>query len=152
MLSIRKWAICLQLMRVHYTEVIMSVMGSQITGVSIVYSIVCSGTDQRKYQSSVSLAFVRGIHQWPVNSLHKGPVTRKMFPFDDVHHEGSHPCARRTNSPDWLSAECQFTNRLIYPGSRTNFLTLSRVPNYYSHRDSNSIEMLFALVQILIKF
>ena len=30
------------------------------------------------------LAFVRGIHQWPVNSPHKGPATRKMFPFDDV--------------------------------------------------------------------
>ena len=42
------------------------------------------GGDQRKYQSSASLAFVRGIHQWLVNSLHKGPVTRKMFPFDDV--------------------------------------------------------------------
>ena len=42
------------------------------------------GTDQRKHQSSTSLAFVRGIHQWPVNSPHKGPVTLKMFPFDDV--------------------------------------------------------------------
>ena len=31
-----------------------------------------------------SLAFVLGIHQWPVNSPHKWPVTRKMFPFDDV--------------------------------------------------------------------
>ena len=40
--------------------------------------------NQRKHQSSASLAFVRGIHRWPVNSLHKGPVTRKMFPFDDV--------------------------------------------------------------------
>ena len=39
---------------------------------------------QRKHQSFVSLAFVRGIHRWPVNSPHKGPVTRKMFPFDDV--------------------------------------------------------------------
>ena len=37
-----------------------------------------------KHQSSASLAFVRGIHRWPVNSPHKGPVTRKMFPFDDV--------------------------------------------------------------------
>ena len=25
-----------------------------------------------------------GIHRGPVNSPHKGPVTRKMFPFDDV--------------------------------------------------------------------
>ena len=37
-----------------------------------------------EHQSSASLAFVRGIHRWPVNSPHKGPVTRKMFPFDDV--------------------------------------------------------------------
>ena len=38
---------------------------------------------QRKHQSSPSLAF-RGIHRWPVNFPHKGPVTRKMFPFNDV--------------------------------------------------------------------
>ena len=68
----------------HYSDVIMSTMASQITGVSIVYSTVCSGTDQRKYQSSASPAFVRGIHRWPGNSPHKGPVTRKMFPFGDV--------------------------------------------------------------------
>ena len=43
-----------------------------------------SGTDQGKYQSSASLAFVRGMHRWPLNSPHKGPVTRKMFPFVEV--------------------------------------------------------------------
>ena len=64
----------------HYSDV----MASQITGVSIVYSTICSGADQRKHQSSASLAFVRGIHPWPVNSPHRGPVTRKMFPFDEV--------------------------------------------------------------------
>ena len=42
------------------------------------------GVDQRKHQSSASLAFVRGIHRWSVNSPHKWPVTRKMFPFDYV--------------------------------------------------------------------
>ena len=42
------------------------------------------GADQRKHQSSTSLAFVRGIHRQPVNSPHKWPVTRKMFPLDDV--------------------------------------------------------------------
>ena len=45
---------------------------------------VYSGGDQRKHQSSASLAFVRGIHRWPLNSSHKCPVTLKMFPFDDV--------------------------------------------------------------------
>ena len=69
---------------IHYSDVIMSAMASQNTGISFVYSTVCSGADQRKHQSSASLAFVRGIHRWPVNSPHKGTVTRKMFPFDDV--------------------------------------------------------------------
>ena len=59
----------------------MSPMASQITSLTIVYSTVYSGADQRKHQSSVSLAFVRGMTgEFP----HKGPVTRKMFPFDDV--------------------------------------------------------------------
>ena len=65
----------------HYSNVIMSAMASQLTSLTIVYSTVFSGTDQRKHQSSASLAFVRGIHRWPVNSPHKRPVTRKMFPF-----------------------------------------------------------------------
>ena len=68
----------------HYNDVIMSAMASQITDVCIVCPTVGSGTDQRKHQSSGSQAFVRGIHRWPVNSPHKRPVTRKMFPFDDV--------------------------------------------------------------------
>ena len=59
----------------------MGAMASQITSLMIVRSTVYS--DQRKYQSSTSLAYVRGIHRWPVNSPHKFPVTRKMFPFDD---------------------------------------------------------------------
>ena len=68
----------------HYSDVTMSAIASQITGVTIVYSTVCSGADQRIHQSSSSLAFVRGIHRSPVTSPHKGPVTRKMFPFDDA--------------------------------------------------------------------
>ena len=68
----------------HYNDAIMSAMASQITSLTTVYSTVYSGTDERKHQSSASLAFVRGIHRWPVNFSHKGPVTRKMFPFDDV--------------------------------------------------------------------
>ena len=59
--------------------VIMSVMASQITSLTIVYSTVYSGADQRKHQSSASLAIVRGIHRSPVNSPCKGPVTRKCF-------------------------------------------------------------------------
>ena len=54
----------------------MSTITSQITSLTIVYSTVYSDVVQRKHQSSVSLVFVWGVH--------RGPVTRKMFPFDDV--------------------------------------------------------------------
>ena len=68
----------------HYGDDIMGAMASQITSLAIVYSTVYSDANQRKHQSSASLAFVRGIHRGPMNSPHKWPVTRKMFPFDDV--------------------------------------------------------------------
>ena len=63
----------------HYSDVTMCAMASQITSLAIVYSAVYSGADQRKHQSSASLAFVRGFHRWPVNFPLKGPVTRKCF-------------------------------------------------------------------------
>ena len=62
----------------------MGAMASQITSITIVYSTVYSDTDQRKHESSASLAIVWDIHRGPVNSPHKWPVTRKMFPFGDV--------------------------------------------------------------------
>ena len=68
----------------HYDDVIMTMLASHITSLTVVYSIVYSGVIQRKHQSSASLAFVREIHRGPVNFPHKWPVTRKMFPFDDV--------------------------------------------------------------------
>ena len=68
----------------HYNDVIMGAMASQITSLTIVYSTVYSDADQRKHQSSASLACVRGTHRGPVNSPHKWPVTRKMFPVHDV--------------------------------------------------------------------
>ena len=69
---------------IHYGDVIMGMIASQITSPTIVYSTAYSGADQIKHQSSASLAFVRGIHRGPVNSPHRWPVTRRMFPFDDV--------------------------------------------------------------------
>ena len=71
-------------MSIHYSDVIMSSVASEITGAAIVCLTVCSGADQRKHQSSTSLAFVRGIHRSQVDSPHKGPLKREMFPFDDV--------------------------------------------------------------------
>ena len=70
--------------RMHYGDVIMGAIASQITSLTAVYSTVYSDADQRKHQSSAPLAFVWEIHRGPVNSPHKWPVTRKMFPFNDV--------------------------------------------------------------------
>ena len=64
----------------HNNDVIMSMIASQITSLISVYSTVYLGADQRKHQSSASLAFVWGSHR----DRYKGPVTRKMLPFDDV--------------------------------------------------------------------
>ena len=47
----------------HYDDVIMGTMASQITSLAVVYAIVYSDEDQRKHQSSASLAFVWGIHR-----------------------------------------------------------------------------------------
>ena len=68
----------------HYNDITMGAMASQITSLTIVYSTVYSGAVQRKHQSSASLAFIRGIYRWPVNSPHKVSEPRKIFPFDDV--------------------------------------------------------------------
>ena len=83
-LNVLRFALSGKLIWIHYSDVIMGEMASQSTSLTIVYSIVNSGADQRTHQSSASLVFVRGIHRWPVNSPHKWPVTRKMSPFDDV--------------------------------------------------------------------
>ena len=61
----------------HYSDA----TASRIISLTIVYSAVYSGADQRRHQSSASLAFVRGIHRWPMNSPHKWLVTWKMFPL-----------------------------------------------------------------------
>ena len=79
--------------RWHYDDVIMTMLASQITSLMVVYSIVYLGVNQRKHQSSASLAFVREIHRGPVNFPHKWPVTRKMFPLDDVIMEHCWPGA-----------------------------------------------------------
>ena len=82
--AIFHWYAYKRVTNLHYSDVIMGTVASQITSLTIVYSTVYSGAAQRKHQSSASLAFVWGIHRWPVDSPYKWPVTRKMFPFDDV--------------------------------------------------------------------
>ena len=68
----------------HYNDVIMGAIASLITSLTILHSTVYSDADQRKHQSSAYLPFVWGIHRGPINAPHIWPVTRKMFPFDDV--------------------------------------------------------------------
>ena len=63
----------------HYSDVMMGAMVSQSTGVSIVYSNVCSDADQRKHQSSASLAFLRGIHRCLWIPLTRGQWRGKCF-------------------------------------------------------------------------
>ena len=77
---------------VHYSGVIRGAITSQIASLTIVYSLVYSGANQGNHQSSASLAFGWGIHRWPVNSPHKWPVMRNMFPFDDVIMVGDGVC------------------------------------------------------------
>ena len=89
---------------IRYNDVIMGVMASQITSLTIVYSIVYLGADQRKHQSSASLAFVWWIHRRPVNSLHKGPVTRKWF------HLMTSSCTSHQSSRNGLS----YRRRVLY--------------------------------------
>ena len=82
----QRWHIRLSLRQPHHNDAIVGAMASQITSLTIVYSIVYSGVDQRKHQSSASLALVRGIHRLPVNSPRKWPVTRKNLAIWWRHH------------------------------------------------------------------
>ena len=63
----------------HYTDVIMTTMASQITSFTVVYSSVYSDADQRKHQSSASLAFVWGIHRKRWIPRTKGQLRGKCF-------------------------------------------------------------------------
>ena len=64
---------------IHYSDVIMGVMGSQITSLTIVYSTVYSGADQRKHQSSASLAFMQGNHRWQNTDIHVSLPVKKLL-------------------------------------------------------------------------
>ena len=94
--------------RWHYNDVIMSAIASLITSLTVVYSTDYSGADQRKQQSSASLAFVRGIQRWRVNSPHKGPVTGKMFPFDDLIMEKTNQYNKETVGSTTALESCLF--------------------------------------------
>ena len=104
----------------HYSDVIMSAMASQITSLGIVYSTVCSGADHWPMT-------VRGIPRWPVNSPHKGPVKRKMFPFVDV-------------VMVWI---CSFVVRSLH--SRSDSFTTSRGPFSWWRHQMETFSALLAI-------
>ena len=108
-------------LKCHYDDVIITLLASQITSLVVVYSIVYSGVNQRKHQSSASLAFVREIHRGPVNFPNKWPVTRKMFPFDDVIM--THSRCLRGNDYSWVkltSTYCVRKHLVLYMIAKTN--------------------------------
>ena len=96
----------------HYGDVIMGTIASQITSLTTVYSTVYSDADQRKHQSSTSLAFVQGIHREPVDSPHKWPVTRKMFLFDDVIMEHNRLLSLQWCDVSIRASEIKWSNKL----------------------------------------
>ena len=91
-------------------DVIMGAIASQITSLAIVYSAFYSGADQRKHQSSASLAFVRGIHRGPVNSPHVASITENVS-ISWRHHvnngDAYHciPITRVMRGPLWTTRE-----------------------------------------------
>ena len=95
-------------------DVTVGAITSQITSLTIVYSTVYSGVDQRKHQSSASLAFVRGIQRGPVNSSHKWPVTRKMFSCDDVIMEATGNTGYRDYRQTSNISRALVGNKLVY--------------------------------------
>ena len=125
------WCLCyighMKFIFSHYNDVIMSAMTSQITSFAIVYPTVYSATDERKHQSSASLACVREIPWWPVNSPTKVQWRGKMFLFDDVIMalasclRNIQPCAKQTciwkrvthaiHKNDWIVCRWQNTPR-----------------------------------------
>ena len=86
----------------YYNDVIMSVTASQITSFTIIYSTVYSGTHQRKHQCPASLAFVRGIHRWSLNSPTKGQQRGKCFHLmtSSSFHSSHFKCLYRTKQSE----------------------------------------------------
>ena len=109
----------------HYNDVIMSTMASRITSFTIVYSSIYLGAGHIKHQSSATLAFVRGIHRWPVNSPHKWLVMRKMFPLDDVIMPCSKHIRQFKSFPNYAGqiSKPSFSSPKL-PGPRLNIKTV----------------------------
>ena len=124
----------------HYSDVIMRVIAFQITSLTIVYSTLYSDVDQWKHYISAPLGFVRGIHRWPVNSPHKCPVPRKMFPFDDVIMGADHKADVETRA--WMR------NKHPTENYRGNYLYMSESLIYYISSKDDALNVSYVLLNV----
>ena len=122
----------------------MAAMASQITGVSIVSSTVCSGADQRKHQSFASLAFFKGIQRWPVYSPQRASNAENVTIW--WLHNISWALSRidkKTSSAQAISLELcenkhmvlsytQYCDQLSLSSNHANDYTWSRIKQWYS--------------------
>ena len=134
---------------IHYDDVIMGAMASQITSLTIVYSTVYSDADQGKYKSSPSLAFVQGSHRGPVNSPHKWSVTQKMSPFDDVIMYSSIITTASVRGQCWYSM--RFTRDLPLL-SRREFTVFTGRLRRFAFMESHLPMDIFFQFTLLIRF
>ena len=112
----------------HYNDVIMSTMASQITSLTVVYSTVLFRHRSKKTSKLCVTGLCEGNSPWPVNSPHKGPVTRKMFPFHDVIMGCVIGCIQLTLT---LTDPTGYTTQILLPHCHTMGSTLM----LYSHLD-----------------
>ena len=122
----------------------MNTMASQITVVSNVYSTVYSAADQTKHQRSTSLAFVRVIHRWPVKSPHKGPVTLKIFSFDDAIMCTFYNI--RATLLEWGPAEFEVWLKSLVVYSTLMQPATHRIGSLFKKEDNCTIDQLFRTV------
>ena len=104
-------------------------MASQITSLTIVYLTVYSGRDQRKHQKLRVTDLVWGIHRWPVNSPHKGPVMQKMSPSDDVIMKSPQLCVI---FDVWIKSYILYRKWIVFFETRP-LLSVGVLPNYDWH-------------------
>ena len=117
----------------------MSAMSSQITSASIVCSTVCSDADQRKHQSSTSLAFVRGTigHRW--TALTK-PSNAENVPIWWRHHDINWIFPNEIPDISWV---CYMWWSILGPG-------YIRYPSFYiswRHHDMKTLSALPVLCE-----
>ena len=105
----------------------MSAMASQITGVSVICSTLCSGADQRKHLKSASLAFVRGIHRWPVNFPHKGQGWGQLHNINSNSNSGGFNSNSNSNSGQSPEYQLQLQLRRFQLQLRFQLRQISRI-------------------------